>query len=93
MSNVQLRIEGNADRLIFADSKELANYLRAILSDVSPEGLKKTEHLPLVEFYCDQGSVVYKDYSELPNQDIKVKGITLVKIANTIHRKGEEPTR
>lgn len=80
LMNTQLRIEGSKERLQFADKKELEAYLRNILAEVSPESQKKVDHLPLVEFYGETGSVVIKDFSELPNKDITVNKEVLVKI-------------
>ena len=78
MAQTQLRIKGDKTLLRFRNKAELEGYLKRILSGVEADAQKKVDHLPLVEFYLDELSVVYKDYSDLPDSDVVVGGTVLV---------------
>ena len=78
----QLRIEGDGAKLIFKNKTALKGYLKNLLEPLSKQAKKDTQHLPLVEFYKGDKSVIYRDYSELPKKTIEVDGVVLVTITN-----------
>lgn len=80
MLKVQLRIHGDPDKLQFASKKELIAYLKELLNEAPLKERKEVDHLPLVEFYNDQGSVTFRDFTELPETDIISEGAIFVKI-------------